>query len=73
MNADDPRRFPQYDQKQLEDAIEDLNKRIVVLQKQKDRKLRGKLPQMQSDLHAMRQEWKRRKVAALRERWNQPA
>jgi len=70
VNADDPRRFPQWDRAQLQIEIINLTAKVVKFQKSKDKTLRGKLPQMQSDLHAMRLEAKRREIAALRERWN---
>jgi len=67
MNADDPRRYPQYDDATLKRVIDELDRHIVQLQKAK---MRAKLPQMQSDLHAMRMEYKRREGAAKRARHN---
>lgn len=70
MKADDPRRYPQFTRAELANEINSLDRRIVQMQKAKQR---DKLPQMQSELHAMRMEAKRREVAAKRELWNAPA
>jgi hypothetical protein len=67
VKADDPRRFPQWTDAQLDGEIRQLDAKIVAQQKAKQR---SKLPQMQSDLHAMRLEAKRRKIAALKARHN---
>lgn len=67
MKADNPRRYPQYDDATLKRVIDELDRHIVQLQKAK---MRAKLPQMQSDLHAMRMEYKRREGAAKRAKHN---
>jgi hypothetical protein len=67
MKADDPRRYPTYDDATLKRVIDELNGRIVQLQKAKQR---AKLPQMQSELHAMRMEYKRREGAVKRAKYN---
>lgn len=67
MNADDPRRYPQYNDAELKLAIDELNGRIVQRQKAKQRE---GLPVLQSNLHAMKMEQKRRANAALRAKHN---
>lgn len=67
MNADDPRRYPDYDDAALKRAIDELNGRIVQLQKAKQRE---GLSVLQSHLHAMRMEYKRREGAAKRAKHN---
>lgn len=67
MNADDPRRYPDYDNVALKRAIDKLNSRIVKRQKAKQRQ---GLSVLQSHLHAMRMEYKRREGAAKRAKYN---